>query len=118
MFRTYGALLIYNPNLFLPLASLVAVAVAFLVTVRLNPGGVLGKKVAAEKALRRSRVPYAIVRPVGLKDSWPSGRPVFSQGDVAVGRTNPDDLAKVLVGALQEPEATYKTFEVRGLPSE
>jgi len=40
---------------------------------------------------------------------------VFSQGDVAVGRTNPGDLAKVLVDALKEPHATYKTFEMMTL---
>ena len=31
----------------------------------------------------------------GLKDDWPAGRPVISQGDVAVGRTSRQDLASM-----------------------
>eukprot|EP00747_Dinoflagellata_sp_TGD_P221850 gnl/TRDRNA2_/TRDRNA2_93626_c0_seq1.p1 gnl/TRDRNA2_/TRDRNA2_93626_c0~~gnl/TRDRNA2_/TRDRNA2_93626_c0_seq1.p1 ORF type:complete len:493 (+),score=89.05 gnl/TRDRNA2_/TRDRNA2_93626_c0_seq1:59-1537(+) len=81
--------------------------------VNLNPGDVLNKKVAAEDVLRQSGVPYSIVRPTGLKfQDWPSGRPMFSQGDVAVGRTNGEDLAEVLVSVLEEPSATGKTFEM------
>ena len=53
------------------------------------------------------------MRPTGLKfEGWPQGRPLLSQGDVAVGRTNPLDLADVLVGVLDEPSATGKTFEM------
>lgn len=45
-------------------------------------------------------------------DSWPSNlRPVFSQGDVAVGRINRKDVAQILVDILSTPEATGKTFE-------
>jgi hypothetical protein len=36
---------------------------------------------------------------------------VFSQGDVAVGRINRQDVAKILVDVLSTPEATGKTFE-------
>ena len=88
--------------------------------IRLNPGGILGQKVAAEEALRGTGVNYAIVRPTGLKDDWPAGRPILSQGDVAVGRTAPTDLADVLVGVLEEPSASGKTFEMftlTGYPS-
>lgn len=81
--------------------------------IRLNPGGILGKKCEAEQMMRDSGLPYCIVRPTGLKfEGWPRGRPVLSQGDVAVGRTNPYDLADVLVGAMSEPSATGKTFEM------
>lgn len=60
---------------------------------------------------------YCIVRPTGLNDSWPSGaRPLFSQGDVAVGRINRKDVASVLVDVLTTPEACGKTFEVNGVP--
>ena len=63
--------------------------------------------------LRASGLSYAIVRPTGLKfEGWPQGRPLLSQGDVAVGRTNPLDLADVLVRALDEPAAAGKTFEM------
>ena len=84
--------------------------------VRLNPFGILDVKRESEETLRQSGVPYCIVRPCGLNDKWPAGsRPVFSQGDVAVGRINRQDVAKVLVDVLTMPEATGKTFEVVGL---
>lgn len=58
-------------------------------------------------------VNYAIVRPTGLNDKWPAGsRPLFSQGDVAVGRINRKDVAQVLCNVLTTPEACDKTFEV------
>lgn len=91
------------------------VGAADIPIVRLNPGGILGKKVEAEDLLRQSGVPYSIVRPTGLKfdpQEWSPGRPVFSQGDVAVGRTSAQVLADVLVSVLKEPHATGKTFEM------
>jgi uncharacterized protein YbjT (DUF2867 family) len=84
--------------------------------VRLNPFGILNVKAESEQKLRDSGVNYCIVRPCGLNDNWPAGaRPVFSQGDVAVGRINRKDVAKVLCDVLTEPEACDKTFEVVGL---
>lgn len=80
--------------------------------IRLNPGNILGKKREAEDLLRESGMPYCVVRPTGLKDDWPAGRPILSQGDVAVGRTTPTDLASVLVSAVSEPDAAGKTFEM------
>lgn len=81
--------------------------------IRLNPGGILGKKCEAEQALRESGVPYCVVRPTGLKfEGWPQGRPFLSQGDVAVGRCNAVDLAETLVGVLGEAAAAGKTFEL------
>ncbi|CAK0872937.1 unnamed protein product, partial [Prorocentrum cordatum] len=50
---------------------------------------------------------------------WPAGRPILSQGDVAVGRITRGDVASLLVQMLREPEATGKTFEavsVAGYP--
>ena len=84
--------------------------------VRLNPFGVLNVKRESEESLRQSDVEYCIVRPSGLNDEWPAGsRPVFTQGDVAVGRIHRKDVAQVLVDVLSTPEATGKTFEVTGL---
>lgn len=84
--------------------------------VRLNPFGILGLKAESEKQLRESGVDYCIVRPCGLNDNWPEGaRPIFSQGDVAVGRINRKDVAKVLCDVLSLPESCNKTFEVIGL---
>lgn len=83
--------------------------------VRMNPGGILDRKVVAESMLRdNGSLPYCVVRPTGLKfddSEWPRGRTLFSQGDVAVGRMNANDLASNLVDLLTEPSATGKTFE-------
>lgn len=82
--------------------------------IRLNPGGILECKAKAESLLRESGVPYCIVRPTGLKfdGSWPRGRPILSQGDVAVGRATAEDVASTLCSVLQEPAAAGKTFEM------
>ena len=57
-------------------------------------------------------VDYSIFRPCGLNDNWPSNqRPIFSQGDVAVGRINRKDVAQILVDILSTPEATGKSYE-------
>ena len=80
--------------------------------VRLNPFGILGVKKRSEEELRNCGTEYAIFRPGGLNDKWPPGaRPIFSQGDVAVGRINRQDVATILVDLLSTPEATGKTFE-------
>ena len=61
-------------------------------------------------------ISYCIVRPCGLNDQWPeNSRSIFSQGDVAVGRMNRKDVAKILVECLETNEATGKTFEVFSL---
>jgi uncharacterized protein YbjT (DUF2867 family) len=92
------------------------VGAADIPIVRLNPFGILDIKRESEEKLRQSGTGYCIVRPGGLNDKWPAGsRPVFSQGDVAVGRINRQDLAKVLVDVLSAPEAAGKTFEVIAL---
>jgi hypothetical protein len=81
--------------------------------VRLNPFGILDVKAESEQKLRESGVNYCIVRPGGLNDNWPAGaRPIFSQGDVAVGRINRQDVARLLCDVLTLEEACDKTFEV------
>lgn len=88
--------------------------------VRLNPFGILDIKAESEEKLRQSGVDYCIFRPCGLNNEWPVGsRPIFSQGDLAVGRINRADVAKILVDILSAPEAVGKTFEgitVKGYP--
>ena len=84
--------------------------------VRLNPFGILDIKAESEQKLRQSGVEYCIIRPCGLNDKWPTGsRPIFSQGDIAVGRIHRKDLAILLVDALSTPEAVGKTFEAMTL---
>lgn len=57
-------------------------------------------------------MPYAIFRPTGLNDKWQAGaRPIFSQGDVAVGRINRKDVATILADCVNTKEAVGKTFE-------
>jgi len=61
-------------------------------------------------------VSYCIVRPCGLNDEWPeNSRAIFSQGDIAVGRINRNDVARILVECLETKEASGKTFEVFSL---
>lgn len=89
------------------------VGAADIPIVRLNPFNILERKLESEEKLRKSGIDYCILRPCGLNDNWPAGsRPVFTQGDVAVGRNNRSDLARVLVDILSTPEATGKTFEM------
>jgi len=84
--------------------------------VRLNPFGILDLKAESEELLRQSCANYCIVRPTGLNEDWSVGlRPIFSQGDVAVGRINRADVADVLVKALNSKESVGKTFEVMTL---
>jgi uncharacterized protein YbjT (DUF2867 family) len=87
------------------------VGAADIPIVRLNPFNILGLKKQGEDVIRNLGVPYSIVRPCGLNNEWPKGRQILSQGDVAVGKTNRINLARLLVKLLEEPMATSKTFE-------
>lgn len=93
------------------------VGAADIPIVRLNPFNILNLKLQGEDVLRSSGVPYCIVRPCGLNDNWPTGRPILSQGDVAVGRSNKESLARFMVKLLDEPQAASKTFECFTLPN-
>ena len=84
--------------------------------VRLNPFNILDVKRTGEQSLRDSGAKYTILRPTGLNDKWPTGRPVLTQGDLAVGRTSRADLARLLVDLLHEPEAVQKTLECVVVP--
>lgn len=92
------------------------VGAADIPIVRLNPFNILNIKAESEEKLRQSGTPYCIYRPSGLNDKHPVGsRPVFSQGDLAVGRINRQDVAVILVDCLATEEATGKTFEAFSL---
>jgi len=84
--------------------------------VRLNPLGILDVKRQGEEALREGGASYVIVRPCGLNDNWPNGRPLLSQGDVAVGRINRADVAQLLAAMVFNAEASGSTFETIALP--
>ena len=93
------------------------VGAADIPIVRLNPLDILGVKRKGEEALRGAlKGRYCIVRPCGLNDKTPSGRPLLSQGDVAVGRVSRLDAAKLLSECLNEQNACGRTFEALTLP--
>jgi uncharacterized protein YbjT (DUF2867 family) len=76
-------------------------------------------KYLGEEALRKSGVPYTVVRPGGLNDK-PGGQAVlFAQGDTAKERgfIPREDVAAVCVAALGRADALGKTFEITGDPS-
>jgi uncharacterized protein YbjT (DUF2867 family) len=76
-------------------------------------------KYLGEEALRKSGVPYTIVRPSGLNDK-PGGQAVlFAQGDTAKERgfIPREDVAAVCVAALGRADALGKTVEITGDPS-
>eukprot|EP00793_Prasinoderma_coloniale_P001393 PRCOL_00005168-RA len=100
-------------------------AVVDIPIVRLNPFGVLDQGRLAEQRVRESGAQYAVVRPVGLRDtdgakSWPRGRPWLAQHDVLVGRANREDVAAVCVEAALAPAEAVagKTFEMMTLVGE
>jgi len=92
------------------------VGAADIPIVRLNPFNILGNKQESETFLRESGARYCIVRPCGISDQWPEGRPVVSQGDIAVGRISPADVASLLVDALLDSSSAMKTFEAIAVP--
>jgi uncharacterized protein YbjT (DUF2867 family) len=76
----------------------------------------LGWKARAEEAIRKSGVPYCIVRSGWLTDAA-GGEPLaVSQGDTAEGRISRADLAEICAQLLDLPKATGKTFEVIAAP--
>jgi len=85
--------------------------------VKLNPGNILGHKLAGETAVRQNGCSYCIIRSTGLNDDYPSGDLEFGQGDLMSGKINREDIAFLLVEAAYSHHAAFKTFEVRGKPS-
>lgn len=77
----------------------------------------LGWKARAEEVIRRSGIPYCIIRPGWLTDG-DGGEPLaVSQGDTAEGRISRADLADVCTQLLFVPDARGKTFEVIAAPA-
>ena len=77
----------------------------------------LGWKARAEEVIRRSRLPYCIIRPGWLTDGSGGEPLIVSQGDTAEGRISRADLADVCTQLLFLPEARGKTFEVVRAPA-
>lgn len=70
-----------------------------------------------ERALRRSGLPYTIVRPSWLTDNPPGQQAVrLEQGDTGEGSISRADVAAACVNALHDKEAQGKTFEMYNVP--
>ncbi len=83
--------------------------------VRLNEqlGGILTWKLKGEDCLRKSGIPYTIIRPCALTEE-PKGKSlIFDQGDRIKGKISREDVAEICVQALKYPQARNVTFEVK-----
>lgn len=77
-------------------------------------------KKRGEDALRATGMPYTIVRPGGLRDGGrgESGGLIVLQGDPQqLGQVTRGDVAAILVHALANDAALFRTFEVIGDPN-
>lgn len=82
--------------------------------VRMNEqlGGILTWKLRGEAALRESGLVYTILRPCALTEA-PGGQAlVIDQGDTLKGQVSREDVAELIVQALEQPQAAQTTFEV------
>lgn len=79
--------------------------------------GIMDAKLLGEQALRRSGVPYTIVRPGGLQDG-PGGCPLLVlQGDKRKsGEIDRQDVARVVLLVLQQPPRGVSFEVLRGGP--
>ena len=83
--------------------------------VRLNEqlGGILTWKLRGEESVRKSGVPYTIIRPCALTEE-PGGKALaFEQGDNIRGKVSRDDIAELCLQVLEQPKACNVTFEVK-----
>jgi uncharacterized protein YbjT (DUF2867 family) len=76
--------------------------------------GLMDNKYKGEQALRKSGVPYTVVRPGGLTNA-PAGQHllVAEQGDKKPGRVSRADVAAVCVAALSSDASKDVTFELK-----
>lgn len=83
--------------------------------VRLNDqlGGILTWKLRGEEIVRQSGINYTIIRPCALTEKPGDKVLVFDQGDNMKGQVSRDAIAELCIQALEIPEASNKTFEVR-----
>jgi uncharacterized protein YbjT (DUF2867 family) len=72
----------------------------------------LAWKARAEELVRRSGIPYCIVRAGWLTDRPGGEALILAQGDTSEGRMSRADLARVCTDVLSSPDALGKTFEV------
>jgi uncharacterized protein YbjT (DUF2867 family) len=74
---------------------------------------VIKAKTGAERAIRKSELEYTIFRPGVLVGNWATGDvQVADAGTGLWGIVSCRDVARLMVAALDTPEATDRTFEV------
>ena len=83
--------------------------------VKLNDklGEILTWKLKGEDSLRASGITYTIIRPCTLTESFGGQELIVEQGDNMRGKISCEDVAKLCVAALQQPQACNVTFEVK-----
>ncbi|XP_078429247.1 NAD(P)-binding Rossmann-fold superfamily protein [Wolffia australiana] len=83
--------------------------------VRLNKelGSILTYKLKGEDLIRESGIPYTIVRPCALTEEPAGADIIFDQGDNITGKISREEVAKICIAALENPDACDKTFEVK-----
>mmetsp|Transcript_4485 Transcript_4485/g.12229 ORF Transcript_4485/g.12229 Transcript_4485/m.12229 type:complete len:618 (-) Transcript_4485:2455-4308(-) len=84
--------------------------------VRMNDmlGRILEWKLAGEDVIRASALPHFIVRPCALTEEPPKGYSAMrvDQGDKMTGKISRDDVARVVVDALECDEVSNTTLEL------
>lgn len=76
-------------------------------------------KYKGEELLRKSGVPYTVVRPGGLSNDPPGqANLLVAQGDTMSGKVSRADVAAVCVAALTDPAAKNVTLELVSKPAE
>jgi uncharacterized protein YbjT (DUF2867 family) len=83
--------------------------------VRLNDqlGGILTWKLKGENVVKESGLSYTIIRPCALTEKPDDRLLMVDQGDKIKGQVSREAIATLAVEALELPEATNKTFEVK-----
>ncbi|MGB7275096.1 MAG: NAD(P)H-binding protein, partial [Geitlerinemataceae cyanobacterium] len=83
--------------------------------VRMNDqlGGILTWKLRGEDSVRDSGIPYTIVRPCALTEETGGKVLIADRGDTIKGKCSRDDIADLCVRAIENPQASNVTFEVK-----
>ncbi len=83
--------------------------------VRMNKqlGGILTWKLRGEEVVRKSGLPYTIVRPCALTEKPGDKTLLVEQGDNMKGQVSREAIARLCVEAIELPSACNKTLEVR-----
>ncbi len=83
--------------------------------VRLNDqlGGILTWKLKGEDVIRSSGIPYTIIRPCALTEKAGEQALSLDQGDTMKGQVSREDIAELCIQALNQPQASNVTFEVK-----